>query len=56
AEHPNIGKQTSDSNVRFKVVREYLLFYEISEDEIIILTVWDNRQNPENLALKNYNF
>ena len=49
AEYPKIGKPTDIDNVRFKIVKEYLLFYEETEYQINILLVWDNRQNPGTL-------
>lgn len=50
--NPNIGKKTDIANVRVKVIRDYLLFYEILEKEILVLTLWDGRRNPQNLNLK----
>jgi len=51
SERPFIGIKTSDPIVRIKVVKDYLVFYEISKSEIIILTIWDSRQNPVDLQL-----
>jgi plasmid stabilization system protein ParE len=45
--HPHIGRKTDVKNVRVKLVRDYLLFYEETKDTIIILSIWDNRRNPE---------
>ena len=45
--HPKIGRKTDIENVRVKLVRDFLLFYEEREDEIIILSIWDNRRNPD---------
>ena len=47
AAHPNIGRRTDIENVRVKLVRDYLIFYEESEEQIFILSIWDNRRNPE---------
>jgi toxin YoeB len=47
--YPLIGKPTTEENVRIKIVRDYLLFYEIREEIIIILMIWDSRQNPKNI-------
>ena len=47
--YPLIGKQTNKENVRIKVLREYLIIYEITSSEIIVLSFWDCRQNPETL-------
>jgi len=45
--HPNIGRKTNIESVRVKLVREYLLFYEIAEEEIFVLSIWDNRRDPK---------
>jgi toxin YoeB len=49
AAHPHIGRRTNMENVRVKLVRDYLVFYEESETEIFILTIWDSRRNPEEI-------
>ena len=49
AAHPQIGRRTNVDNVRVKLVREYLIFYEERNKQIFILTIWDSRRNPENL-------
>ena len=49
--HPEIGAKTDFESVRGLIVDEYILFYEIIQDKIIIHTVWDSRQNPENLKI-----
>ncbi|MEY8761072.1 type II toxin-antitoxin system RelE/ParE family toxin [Chryseobacterium tongliaoense] len=36
-EHPTIGRRTTIENVRVKIVRDYLIFYEFSKSELIIL-------------------
>jgi plasmid stabilization system protein ParE len=48
---PEIGILTDLDSVRGLVVDEFILFYEINEPTIIVLTVWDSRQNPDNLIL-----
>ena len=45
--HPHIGRKTDVKNVRVKLVRDYLVFYEETDDTSIILSIWDNRRNPE---------
>ncbi|WP_276501034.1 type II toxin-antitoxin system RelE/ParE family toxin [Terrimonas pollutisoli] len=45
--HPQIGRKTDVENVRVKLVRDYLLFYEETDDAIVVLSVWDNRRNPD---------
>lgn len=46
---PQIGKPTDDINTRIKIVKGYLIIYEETETQILILTIWDSRQDPEEL-------
>ena len=46
---PQIGKSTDDPNTRIKIIKDYLLFYEETETQIFILTIWDSRQDPDRL-------
>jgi plasmid stabilization system protein ParE len=48
-QQPNIGKKTDSINVRGLLVENYYIFYEINETHIIILSVWDTRQDPKRL-------
>ncbi|MDD3788043.1 MAG: type II toxin-antitoxin system RelE/ParE family toxin [Petrimonas sp.] len=43
-----IGRLADDKKTRVIVMDAYLIFYEIDEFQINILSFWDNRQNPEN--------
>ena len=47
--HPKIGKKTDSINVRGLLIENYYIFYEINETHIIILSVWDTRQDPKRL-------
>ncbi|MBN7811083.1 type II toxin-antitoxin system RelE/ParE family toxin [Algoriphagus sp. H41] len=49
--NPTIGKPTNIDGIRSKIVRDYLIFYEEMEDEIVILAIWDNRRNPTKLKI-----
>ena len=44
ADHPAIGRKTDIENVRVKIIRDYLIFYEFSAFELIILSIWDGRR------------
>ena len=44
-ENPTIGRRTNIDNVRVKLIREYLLLYEFTDAELIILSMWDARRN-----------
>ncbi|SEH38035.1 type II toxin-antitoxin system RelE/ParE family toxin [Chryseobacterium culicis] len=44
ADHPTIGRKTDVEKVRVKIVRDYLIFYEFSSSELIILSIWDGKR------------
>ncbi len=46
---PKAGKQTGYFDILELVLDRNSVFYRIDSDLIIILLVWDNRQNPEKL-------
>jgi len=48
--YPNLGKQTDiSSTVRVKSIKHFNLFYKISDNEIIVLSIWDTRRNPDDV-------
>ncbi len=47
--HPYIGRPTNIEGVRVLEVGEYLLFYEVFADSIVVHHVWDARRNLEDL-------
>ena len=49
---PKIGKKTDIPNVYVKVIKDYLLYYEIVENSLYILTIRDGRRNPQTLKIK----
>jgi len=49
---PEIGIKTELDLVRGLIVEEFILFYEVTNEMIIVHTVWDSRQNPTNLRIK----
>lgn len=51
AKNPELGVKTKLYQIRGLIVEEYILFYEILEDKILILKVWDCRQNPDDLNI-----
>lgn len=52
AERPEAGRKTEISNVRVKVIRDYLLFYEIDGNNLVVLTLWDGRRDQKSLNIK----
>jgi len=47
--HPYIGFKTDVENVRAKVLRDYLIIYQVSEKRIEILSIWHSKRNPGDL-------
>ena len=43
-----IGRLTSNKKTRVIVMKAYLIFYEINDNRIEILSFWDNRQDDIN--------
>lgn len=44
-----LGKPTDFKDVRVTFVSHFSLFYKITDTDIIIVGIWDNRRNPEDL-------
>jgi plasmid stabilization system protein ParE len=49
---PDIGLNTEIESVRGLIVDDYILFYEYDNEKIIVHTIWDCRQNPDDLRIK----
>ncbi len=49
---PEIGIKTELEVVRGLIVDEFILFYELTSEMIIVHTLWDSRQNPSDLRIK----
>src|SRR5690554_5127905 len=49
---PESGRKSDIENVRIKIVRDYLIFYETTPDILFILSIWDSHQDPNILNVK----
>jgi toxin YoeB len=49
--HPFLGLQSDNDNVRALVEGDYAIFYQIDKESILITTIWDCRQNPNKLII-----
>ncbi|MEQ9285885.1 MAG: hypothetical protein RIG77_03190 [Cyclobacteriaceae bacterium] len=47
-----MGRKTEIASIRGLIVKNYTIFYEAGKDVIIVHTIWDNRQNPDDLTIK----
>jgi len=52
SKHPLIGIQSDVDNIRALVGGDYAIFYQVTEETIRIITIWDCRQNPDNLTIQ----
>ena len=43
------ANQTDFKNVRVSLVRNFSIFYKTDDNKVIIVGIWDNRRNPEDL-------
>lgn len=50
--YPYIGYETETENVRCRTVRDYKIIYLNSGNHIVLLAIWDSRQNPTKLFRK----
>ena len=50
-ENPEIGILNNKNHFRYILVKEYLIFYDYNDAEIIIHKIWDGRRNHENLEI-----
>jgi plasmid stabilization system protein ParE len=51
AKNPEFGIKTKLDQIRGLIIEDYIIFYEILEDRIMILKVWDCRQDPDKLNI-----
>ena len=51
AKNPDVGVKTKLNQIRGLIIEDYIVFYEILEERIIVLKVWDCKQNPDKLGI-----
>lgn len=47
--NPKLGKKLNYKNFRVVILNQYSIIYLLKESKIIIMSIWDNRQNPYKL-------
>ncbi len=50
--HPEIGVNTDLENIRGLIIGNFIIFYEITFEDILVHTIWDCRQDPDELKIK----
>ena len=50
--YPDLGIKTDIEGVRGLIIENFILFYELDKNVIIVHYIWDSRQDPEKLKIK----
>jgi plasmid stabilization system protein ParE len=50
--YPDIGLKTSEDSIRGLIIDNFIVYYQITDDKIIIHTIWDCRQDPDSKIIK----
>jgi plasmid stabilization system protein ParE len=50
--NPDLGLRTTEDSTRGLIIQDYIVYYELTHDKIIIHTIWDSRQNPDYKTIK----
>ena len=50
--YPNLGTETDIMGVRGLIIENFILFYELDKNIIVVHYIWDSRQNPDELVIK----
>lgn len=51
-ELPEFGKPTFREDSKFIIVSHFEIIYKITPNEIVVLDIWDSRQNPQDFPIK----
>ncbi|MBK8685608.1 MAG: type II toxin-antitoxin system RelE/ParE family toxin [Bacteroidetes bacterium] len=51
-DQPSLGRDTEHPKVKYIIVRDYFIFFEIAPTEIVIEHIWDTRRNPSELKFR----
>ena len=49
--HPFLGRKTESDHVRVLIKGDFKIFYQVEKHDVIILMIWDCRQDPETFHL-----
>lgn len=52
SKYPKIAISSEITAIRLKVVSDYYLIYQLTESTIIVLDIWDTRQNPQEIPIR----
>jgi len=46
------GKPTFQKDIKFIIISHFEIIYKITQNEIVVLDIWDTRQNPQDFPIK----
>jgi plasmid stabilization system protein ParE len=49
---PEFGKPTYYPEIKYIIISHFEIIYKITQTEIVVIDIWDKRQNPGNFPLK----
>ncbi|TRX41359.1 type II toxin-antitoxin system RelE/ParE family toxin [Flavobacterium restrictum] len=49
---PESSIKSSNQNVRLKIASHFEIIYSVSDTQILVLDIWDTRQNPSHYPVK----
>lgn len=49
---PELGIKTSTKGIRGLIVLDFIIYYEVTKEFIIVHTLWPSKQNPDSLNFK----
>jgi toxin YoeB len=49
---PELGKTTFRADTKFIIISHFEIIYKITPNEIVVLDIWDTRQNPQDFPIK----
>ena len=52
SKYPNMGLKTDLERIRGLIIDNFILFYEVDKNGIIVHYIWDSRQDPSGLNIK----
>ena len=52
SKYPNMGLKTDLDGIRGLIIDNFILFYEVDKNSIIVHYIWDSRQDPSELNIK----
>ena len=50
--YPDLGLKTTEPSVRGLIIDDYIVYYEVTDNKIIIHSIWDCRQDPDSKIIK----